>query len=278
MAATSIAGEVVTIVVDGEDFEWDKCLLRGSSAYFDAMFSCDMKESKQESVTLQDVSGDTFRMLHIFAKGGSLPVQQDNVLQILATASMLQFQSAIEECTSYLFTRLCEKNCLGVMQIADLHGLSTLYTKARRIALWEFNGVSESQEFLELSSSVLKDYLQDSMLNVGCEMQVFKAVISWIECDVTERLDDLHGILLGVLRYCSLTESELNQMCEDKYVQKSVQCQELLTVLVQHAQEQSSHHRPDGANNHCIDDITKQVSCTAWFFKGRLYRSRLHCF
>jgi len=61
---------------------------------------------------------------------GKLEIKEDNVENLLSTACLLQLDSVICACCSFLSKQLHPSNCLGIRQFADTQGCSQLYREA----------------------------------------------------------------------------------------------------------------------------------------------------
>jgi len=61
---------------------------------------------------------------------GKLEIKEDNVENLLSTACLLQLDTVICACCSFLSKQLHPSNCLGIRQFADTQGCSQLYREA----------------------------------------------------------------------------------------------------------------------------------------------------
>jgi len=61
---------------------------------------------------------------------GKLEIKEDTVENLLSTACLLQLDTVISACCSFLSKQLHPSNCLGIRQFADTQGCSQLYREA----------------------------------------------------------------------------------------------------------------------------------------------------
>ena len=156
----------VQIMVAGELVISNRDLLCSSSAYFQAMFNSNMKESVSNVVKLQDVPVSIMRLLVDSAHSGHADLTDNNASEVLVYANMLQFEQVIKQVTDYLLQRINEDNCLLMLSMSDTHGVNELYNRAKAYTLWYFEVITQQSDFLELSSELLLDLLQCDTIKV----------------------------------------------------------------------------------------------------------------
>ena len=79
-----------TIIAGGLEMHVHRAVLVACSDYFRAMLMGDMRESRESSVTLQDLTSFGLQAVIEFMYSGSLKISLDNVEEILAASSHLQ--------------------------------------------------------------------------------------------------------------------------------------------------------------------------------------------
>lgn len=171
----------VKLVVEDREIACHRVVLAACSKYFHALLSSDMKECREEKVTIQGHKYDIVELIvkHVYAE--SIQVQADNVQDIVEAADYFQLDQLKANCENFLLRQVAETNCLGLMQFGELHSLDALSHKARKFALTNFFKVSQQEEFLRLPPEVLQSYLSDDGLAIQREEHVFHAAISWLQ-------------------------------------------------------------------------------------------------
>ena len=173
----------VTLEAGCEEFPCHKNVLAVNSPYFKALFSCALKESTQEKISIRDVSAWTLRRIIEYAYTGRLEITVDNAQDMLAAGSLFQFPNVVDACCDFLSKHLHYTNCLGIEHFAHLHSCEDLEQKAYKYALDNFNTVTELDEFLELSTERLCKYLSSDLIDVSREESVFEAAMRWMRHD-----------------------------------------------------------------------------------------------
>ena len=94
----------VRLKVREDIFPAHRIVLAANSDYFHAMFTAGMKESNQEVSELKDgsISPDALKIVMDSIYTGHLPVNEDNVFEVLAAADHLQVTSVVQQCCDFL--------------------------------------------------------------------------------------------------------------------------------------------------------------------------------
>lgn len=138
---------------------------------------------------IHGIPGHLLRSLITFCYDGrlALDIDDDNVHDILAAASMLQFNRVRKMCVDHLKERLRLSNCLSTWLVADQFGLKKIADKAFEMAVWNIKKVVQEEEFLHMNVEPLQMLLSHDELNVYSEEQVFEAMATWIGHEEDDR-------------------------------------------------------------------------------------------
>ncbi|KAK4475172.1 hypothetical protein MN116_002255 [Schistosoma mekongi] len=185
----------VVLLVDGREIYTHRVVLAACSAYFRAMFTGELAESRQTEVTLYDLDGDAVETLIDFCYTSQITVEECNVQNLLPAACLLQLTEIQDVCCEFLKRQLDPSNCLGIRAFADTHACRGLLRVADRFTHLNFLEVVESEEFLLLPVSHLVDILSSDDLNVNSEEQVYYAVMRWMHHNLSDRRPYLSYLL-----------------------------------------------------------------------------------
>ncbi|KAF5401255.1 Kelch protein diablo [Paragonimus heterotremus] len=188
----------VVLLVDGREVFTHRVVLASCSAYFRAMFTGELAESRQTEITLYDLDGDAVETLIDFCYTSQITVEESNVQNLLPAACLLQLTEVQDVCCEFLKRQLDPSNCLGIRAFADTHACRGLLRVADRFTQLNFLDVVESEEFLLLPVKQLMDILSSDELNVRTEEQVYRAVMRWIHHNLSERRRHLAHLLQHV--------------------------------------------------------------------------------
>lgn len=171
----------VTLKVGTKEIPTHRAVLAASSPYFRAMFTTDMAEANQDTVTMKDVDPDVLDRLVEFVYTGRLDVTVDNVQDLLAAASLVQLEAVQVICCDFLKDHLEPSNCLGIRSFAEANGCTKLALAVDTFARERFSEVAVGEEFLSHPCEHLATLISSDELNVGNEKDVYLAVIRWVK-------------------------------------------------------------------------------------------------
>ncbi|XP_033465798.2 kelch-like protein 33 [Epinephelus lanceolatus] len=201
----------VVLDTDGALFHVHRVILAASSDYFRGMFTSGMRESRQTCVALPFLVASELEVLIDCSYSGTLWLSWDCVFEITCTALQLQFQPALSLCLDFMQKEMEASSCLDVISFAEAYEMSELLEEANDFVLRNFWDVSATLKFQDLPAEKLLDILRSDGLCVPSELAVFRAVISWIEADPEERLDQA-GILMTGVRFPLMTFREFREV------------------------------------------------------------------
>jgi len=193
-----------------------KVVLASFSPYFYAMFTNDVVESRQNSITLKSMDPRSVEILIEFAYTAQIKITEENVQYLLPVACILQISPVKKACCDFLQSQLDPSNCIGIKDYADIYGCVDLTKAAAKYIFRHFVHVSESDEFENLRKEQLIDLISRDELYVKSEDEVLAALLRWVTYDLKNRTQELRD-LLNYIRVPFVSTSYLNsliQCCE----------------------------------------------------------------
>ncbi|XP_041655253.1 kelch repeat and BTB domain-containing protein 12-like isoform X2 [Cheilinus undulatus] len=197
----------VVLLAEGTPFHCHKVVLSAFSPYFQAMFTCGLKETRGGEVPLRDTPAQSLKLLLDYMYRAELPLSNDNIQGVAAAAFLLHVDGAFRLCQSHMEARMDPSNCVGLYHWARDLGATSLADCAFRFLCQHFAQVCEEEEVLELDAQSLGDLLGSDDLNISEEQVVLELVLrfdrseenSWVElCSAAHR--DMYA--LGLLGDC----------------------------------------------------------------------------
>lgn len=145
-------------------------------------------ESHQSEVAIKEISSQILKCLVDFCYTSSVKIHSSNVLDLLSAANMLQFDGIKQCCSNYLAGKLDPHNCLSIAKYADLYTCDVLKETAIDFSKKHFREVSQSEDFVKISFQQIKTLLQSEAISVTSEIDIFHALVTWIQHDKGDRL------------------------------------------------------------------------------------------
>ena len=206
-----------------------RLVLAGCSAYFRAMLTGSMRESREEKVHFQGLTSAGLKAMADFAYTGSLFVSLDNLEEILTAATHLQISEATDLCTTFIEKTISVENCIDVLNTAEFYSLERCKHVATDFVLNNFEAVASSEQYTKVTDKQMAAFLADDNLKVVSEYKLFELLLKWIDVDRPQR-EIYAADLMKHIRLPLFTGEELVEKvsCID-IMKKNAECNKLLT-------------------------------------------------
>lgn len=156
------------------------------------------------------------KLIICYAYTDSVPVTEENVVEILAAADQFLVPGIVQACSFFLEDQLCLKNCIGIWKLVDFYHCPDLKYKVFLYILYHFlEVVNASKEFLDLSVQELAAIIENDHLNVRREDKVFETILYWINYRPAQRRGYISELLPKV------TQEQVNCSCRQLYTYRN---------------------------------------------------------
>ena len=179
----------VTLKIAETEIKAHRVVLAAVSPYFNAMFTGDHKESRQNVIQLNGLDPSAVCSFVEFAYVAKVKITVDNVQSLLTVASLLQVESLAEKCCHFLESELHPSNCLGIWRFAESHGCFALSKIAKQYAMRNFDQTTQLEEFLQCSIERVIEFLSKDVLYVRHEEEIYEAALRWLNYSKQDRLE-----------------------------------------------------------------------------------------
>ena len=197
----------VILAVDGRRLQAHRTVLAAASPYLRALLTGGLEaDAAQEEVTINDLDVDAFVAVFDFMYSGKLilPTGRSALRNLLHAGSMLQLNTVVEACCSYLAARLDEDNVGDIALMARHFACVALSAEVETFVCRQFDKVSAGDGFFQLPLDLLcKVLARPDVCTSNGEQTVICAVLRWVKHDLTTRKSALDQ-LLPVIRFSQL--------------------------------------------------------------------------
>ncbi|XP_067928140.1 kelch-like protein 18 isoform X1 [Watersipora subatra] len=218
----------VTLKVGDSKFSAHKVVLAATIPYFQAMFTHDMIESKQDEITMSGIDASALEALVNFAYSGKVQISDNNVQSLLIGASFLNLYEVKESCCEFIIDRLTPGNVLSVRSFGELLMEPTIVSACNSYINRNFAAVSCGDEFNKLTKEEVEEIASRDELNVSSEEQVFEGVLSWVKDSPEER----HEFLPDIVKHVRLPLLKPQYLADvvgaEELIKHSLPCRDLL--------------------------------------------------
>merc|ERR1711990_722185 len=108
-----------TLVIGKTEIPVHRCVISAVSGYFRSMFAGSLKEAFQhERVELKELDENVVSNLIEYCYTGRITIDEQNVMRLLETANLLQFDTVRNMCSEFLINQLSPDNCIEMAEMA----------------------------------------------------------------------------------------------------------------------------------------------------------------
>ena len=158
-----------------------KIVLCAASPFFYNALNSDMKEKKEGVIRLEEMSKAVMEELLEYLYTGHVDINEDNVFHLLAVADYFLISSLKTLCVDVLLRALSLSSCIAAYYTAMKYRCEELQKGAKDFILANFVAVAETEDFLNLSSKQVEEWISSDEIIVQGEEDVFEVVVRWME-------------------------------------------------------------------------------------------------
>ncbi|XP_078615368.1 kelch repeat and BTB domain-containing protein 8-like [Branchiostoma floridae x Branchiostoma japonicum] len=177
----------VYLEVEGRSFACHRLVLVACSPYFASMFTGGFSEAKQQTVSLQEIDAGCMEEILNYAYSGTVQVNRTNARELYLASDLLQVEHVRSTCLQFMMNQVDSCTCMISYQFAQAYGITELLKAAKAFICSKFAQLCQTEEFLELPLSELKDILSCDDLDIEDELAVLQTVERWIKHNTEER-------------------------------------------------------------------------------------------
>lgn len=164
-----------------------RVVLASVSEYFRAMFADHMKESRQQDVSMDGITGRGIRLLINYAYTASIELNLENIIDVLSAANYVQMDAVVDECSNYLQTQIDIDNCVDLITIAETFSLKKLQRQCYRFICLHLQEFAATNEMNRLDCEQLQRLLTCDF-PVNCtETTVLQIILNWLKTKQSDR-------------------------------------------------------------------------------------------
>ena len=189
LVAMRKAGELFDYVIKGsqESFNIHSLVFATMSPVFKAMLRSDMGESTHKEATFPSIPDDILARVVDYAYNGTCKFSKSYLMELIKAAHYLQMPKLLKLCEENINAVLKPSNCFSWLRVADRLQLKIVMPKVQSMMRAAFTEVVTTDEFMEVETPELTQYITDVREHGICADYVLNGVLQWIKHDAVNR-------------------------------------------------------------------------------------------
>jgi len=176
--------DVILEVGSGDDqarLKAHRMVLCAASPFFYNALNSDMKEKKEGVIRLEETSKSVMEEVLEYLYTGHADINQQNAYHLMATADYFLLPSLKALSGKVIQQTLSFSNCIMAYFSAVKYRCEELQKAAREFIQSNFVAVAKTEDFLNLSSKEVEEWISSDEIVVKGEGKVYEVVMKWIE-------------------------------------------------------------------------------------------------
>ncbi|XP_078343050.1 kelch-like protein 7 [Oculina patagonica] len=177
--------DVILIVGSGDDqarLKAHRNVLCATSPFFFNAFKIDMKE-KKGVIQLEEMTKDVMEEVLEYLYTGHVDISEANACDLMAAADYFLLPSLKDLCGNVFKQALSVSSCITAYYLAERYRCEDLQEQARDLILANFVAVAKTEDFLNLSSTQVEEWISSDEIVVKGEEEVYNVLVKWIARD-----------------------------------------------------------------------------------------------
>ena len=233
----------VSIIVENECIQANKMVLSCHSLFFEKMFRCEMKEKYEKQVNIQNVDGKAATILIDYMYTGSINIDDENVIKLLAAADYLQMQDVKLFCFQYLESNITTEKWFVILKAVTMYRGDELIDGVYEYVSKNFSEVAQTNDFKTLVNEDLKYLLFNLSRNEISETALYYGFMHWAKYDAKSRKDKL----LDLFQHVGIDHppSEFIEEILHDFIENSIDCYDVFVTRLNQLIKNQGNGRHD---------------------------------
>ena len=225
--------DVTLVVQDGKEFRAHRQVLSEASPFFEKLLNSDMRESKEGVVRLGMLTGSVLGdILEIIYTGTLQCFAEENARDLIAMADYFFLPRLQTFAVEVLIQKLTTLNCIATYYFAERYRCEELVTHTKKFILKHFTTLAKTEEFLNMSSKEVEEWISSDEIDVSAEEDVFSIILSWVNHIKRERKKYFAELFRHVRLVYVLRDNLVSDFVTNELVKQSQCCLDLVNEAV----------------------------------------------
>jgi len=228
------ASDVTLVVKDGKELKAHRSVLSQASSFFEKLLNSDMKENSEGVIRLEMIFESQMADILEFIYTGSVEIStQENAENLFELADYLLLSNLKAIAENYLKEHITVLNCLSIYYLAEKYSCQDLIDICRKFIHSNFSAVAGFDDFLNLSSQEVENWISSNEIAIDAEENVFELVLRWIDHDKHERRVKFRDLFRHVRLTCISRDVLASNVVTNDLVREDEECLESVFLALQ---------------------------------------------
>ena len=218
----------VTIVADTEHIAANRLVLSCHSEFFQKMFKCNMKEKYEHSVEIKGYDGKAVKSLVNYVYTGSIDIDEENVMKLLAAADYMLLQDARHFCFEFLLSNIAIDNWFVLLNTISLYKEDEFKIEVYRYISTHFDEIAQTDDIQMVSHDDLKECISRLDISKVTQVSIFQVIMNWMKGDHEVRNNEVLD-LFEMIRIELLPYELIESILDDERITHNVACHKYLS-------------------------------------------------
>ena len=206
--------DVILEVGSGDDqarLKAHRIVLCAASPFFYNALNSDMKEKREGVIRLEETSKAVMEEVLEYLYTGHVDINEENVYDLMTSADFLLISSLRTLCGNAIRRTLSFSNCMMAYHLSIKPRLITLGKDIKTFILNNFEEVTKTEGFLNLSVKQVEEFISSDEIIVEGEEKVVEIIMRWTARDESRKQQNLVE-LFGHIRWAYVSHYSLFQV------------------------------------------------------------------
>ena len=255
---------IILELKDGKAIRTHRNDLSAAGDYFSTLLNCDMLESREGIIRLQDITETAMKSVLEFMRSGNVKINEDNAKELFEVADYFLLPSLKKVAGNFLIHNLSPSNCISSYYLGEKYQFEELLVSSKLYIFPNFAAVAETQEFLDLESQQVEQWICSDEISVCSEDDIFKIILDWIEQNPIERKEKFEE-LFRHLRLTFVSRDYMRKrVMTHELVKMNSSCLGLVLDVKNRTYESQPPRRGTVANKN--NNEARKFACSAIFY------------
>ncbi|KAL9951883.1 hypothetical protein ACROYT_G044624 [Oculina patagonica] len=235
--------DITLVVEDGTEFKAHRKVLSEASPFFEKLLNSDMMESKKGVVRLEMLTEAGLAAVLEFIYTGDVQIlNEDEARDLIEMADYLFILPLTTLAGRVLAQTLNISNCISTYHFAKRYQCEELISDTKQFIHANFSNEAKAEDFLNMSSEEVNQWISSDEINVSAEENVFKIILAWIDHNKSEREKYFADLFRQVQLIYVSRDYLLNDIVTNDLVNDNACCLELVKAAMKAIDSKNSEN------------------------------------